>query len=104
MGWQVILSRSARADLEGLVRYIARDNPDAAARVGYELVVHAERLSNFPELGRIVPEFGRADLREIVVRSYRVIYRLRPACGQIQIVRFWHGARGFPRIPREESA
>jgi hypothetical protein len=34
-----------------------------------------------------------------IFRSYRVIYRLSRAEQEIQIVRFWHGARGFPHIP-----
>jgi plasmid stabilization system protein ParE len=31
-------------------------------------------------------------------RSYRIIYRLRREEQRINIVRFWHAARGFPRI------
>jgi len=99
MGWKVIIAPSARADLESIVRFIARQNSDAAARVGYELIVRAESLAEFPELGRIVPEFRNPHLREIVCRSYRVIHRVRTQQRLIEIVRFWHGARGFPKIP-----
>jgi plasmid stabilization system protein ParE len=63
-------------DLADIVRYIAQHNSDAAARLGFELITRAESLANFPELGRSVPEFRQSDLREIVCRSYRVIYRL----------------------------
>lgn len=103
MGWKVIIAPSARADLESIVRFIARQNSDAAARVGYELVVRAEGLATFPEMGRLVPEFQQAALREVVCRSYRIIYRLRPEQQRIEIVRFWHGARGFPQIPRGDE-
>ena len=99
MGWKVIISPSARADLEGIVRYVAAHNTDAAARIGYELITRAENLANFPEMGRVVPEFNRADLREVICRSYRVIHRLRRREQRIDIVRFWHGARGVPYIP-----
>ncbi len=99
MGWKVTIAPSARADLESIVRFIARQNPDAAARVGYELIVRAEGLTVFPEIGRVVPEFRRSDLREVVCRSYRIIHRLRRDREQIEIVRFWHAARGFPQIP-----
>ena len=98
MGWKVIIAPSARADLETIVRFIARRNPDAATRVGYELIVRAEGLARFPEMGREVPEFKSSDLREVVCRSYRIIYRLKRQQQHIEIVRFWHGARGFPRI------
>jgi toxin ParE1/3/4 len=99
MGWQVIIAPSAQTDLADIVRYIAQHNSDAAVRLGYELITRAERLADFPEIGRMVPEFRQPNLREIICRSYRVIYRLRRDDKQIQIVRFWHGARGFPHIP-----
>ena len=53
-----------------------------------------------PERGRVVPEFRRSELREIILRSYRIIYRINELDKSIEIVRFWHGARGFPRLPR----
>jgi plasmid stabilization system protein ParE len=92
MGWQVIIAPSARSDLAGIVHYIAQHNSDAAARPGYELITRAESLTQFPESGRMVSEFRQPDLREI-------IYRLKREDNQIQIIRFWHGARGFPHIP-----
>jgi plasmid stabilization system protein ParE len=57
MGWKVIIAPSARADLEGIVRFIARHNSDAAARIGYQLIVRAEGLAAFPQQGRVVPEY-----------------------------------------------
>jgi plasmid stabilization system protein ParE len=100
MGWKVTISPSAQVDLEDIVRYIARHNPEAAARIGCELIARAEGLADFPEMGRMVPEFRRPELREVIHRSYRVIYRVKPEGEAVEIVRFWHGARGFPHIPR----
>lgn len=102
MGWKVIIAPSAQSDLADIVRYVARHNSDAAARLGYELITRAEEMSAFPEMGRVVPEFQRSDLREIVHRSYRIIHRLRHNLQQIEIVRFWHAARGFPLVPKEK--
>ena len=99
MGWKIIIAPSAQADLADIVRYVAQHNSDAAARLGYELITRAENLANFPEIGRIVPEFRHPNLREVICRSYRIIYRLQPEEQRIEIVRFWHAARGFPRIP-----
>jgi addiction module RelE/StbE family toxin len=98
MGWKIIIAPSAQADLADIVRYVAQHNSDAAARLGYELITRAENLANFPEIGRVVPEFRQPNLREVICRSYRIIYRLRDE-QRIDIVRFWHAARGFPRIP-----
>ena len=99
MGWQVIIAPSAQIDLADIVRYVARHNSDAASRLGFELITRAENLVNFPEIGRRVPEFQQVELREIIFRSYRIIYRLNFEKQTIQIIRFWHGARGFPHIP-----
>ena len=82
MGWKVIVSRSAGTDLQQIVRFIARDNPDAARRLGLRLIEKAEQLVTFPESGRIVPEFHQANIRETVHQNYR----------------FWHAARGAPQI------
>jgi plasmid stabilization system protein ParE len=99
MGWQVIIAPSAQTDLADIVRYVAQHNSDAAARLGYDLITRAESLAGFPELGRRVPEFRQPELREIVCRSYRVIYRINNTRQSLEIIRFWHGARGFPHIP-----
>ena len=85
MGWKVIIAPSARADLEIIVRFIARRNPDAATRVGYELIMRAEGLATFPEMGRVVPKFKPSDLREVVCPSYRIIYRLKRHQQHIEI-------------------
>jgi plasmid stabilization system protein ParE len=100
MGWKVIIAPSAQADLADIVRYVARQNSDAAARLGCELIVRAESIVNFPEIGRVVPEFRDPGLREVICRSYRIIYRLNRTDQSLEVVRFWHGARGFPRIPK----
>ncbi len=101
MGWKVIIAPSAHSDLADIVRYVARHNSDAAARLGYKLITRAEKVAAFPQIGRVVPEFRQPNLREVLCRSYRVIYRLRRNEQRIDIVRFWHAARGFPHIPGE---
>lgn len=51
-----------------------------------------------PQLGRMVPEFQDPLIREIIVRSYRVVYRLNHAETSVEIIRFWHSARDTPEI------
>jgi plasmid stabilization system protein ParE len=70
MDYQVVLSPSARADLRDIVRYISFDAPDRALEFGRFLVSRTRLLAGSPELGRIVPEFEEAFIREIIVRSY----------------------------------
>jgi|SRR4051794_26085001 toxin ParE1/3/4 len=98
MGYQIVLSPSARRDLRDIVRYISLDSPDRAVAFGQFLLSNARRLADFPEMGRVVPEFNDPVIREIVVRSYRVIYRLDHSDYRIEVARFWHGARGTPDV------
>jgi plasmid stabilization system protein ParE len=100
MDFKVFLSSDALTDLERIVTYIAPHNPVAAERMGNQLLDAALSLHALPERGRIVPEFRRPDLREIIIRSYRVIYRVNTSDQSLEIVRFWHAARGFPHISR----
>lgn len=69
MDYQVILSPSARGDLRSIVRYISYDAPERALRFGEFLIARTKVLAQYPELGREVPEWGDATLREIIVRS-----------------------------------
>lgn len=102
MDFQVFLSQEALNDIERIVAYIAFDNPAAAQRMGDQLLDAALSLKRMPERGRMVPEFRKRDLRELVVRSYRIIYLVSASDKTVEIVRFWHGARGFPHVPHFE--
>jgi toxin ParE1/3/4 len=98
MDYQVILSASARSDIQDIVRYISIDDPVQALRFGRFLIEHAKSLARFRELGRVVPEFEGESLREIIVRSYRVVYRVDDGQRLVEIIRFWHAGRGSPQI------
>ena len=76
MARRVVWSPAALEDVDAIAAYIARDSPHYAASVVRQLVEAARRLADFPESGRRVPEFDDASLRELLVSSYRLIYRL----------------------------
>jgi toxin ParE1/3/4 len=100
MDYQVILSASARADLRNIVRYISLDAPDRALSFGMFLISRTRLLAHSPQLGRVVPEFGDPSLREIIIQSYRVVYRVDDRNSSVQVIRFWHAARGVPEMDR----
>jgi plasmid stabilization system protein ParE len=99
MDFKIFLSEVALNDLERIIAYIAPHNPIAAEQLGNQLLDAALSLHTFPERGRMVPEFRQPELREIIIRSYRIIFRMNHTDQSLEIVRFWHGARGFPHIP-----
>jgi plasmid stabilization system protein ParE len=68
--------------------FIAGDKPDAAHTWLDGLFAITDRLEQFPESGRVVPEIGLAQFREVIYRhSYRVVYRLDAARVVILTVR-----------------
>ena len=93
----------ARADLTAIGDYIAQDDPAAAERWMLKLVGAAEKAATFPLAGRLVPEVGRADLREVLLRSYRLVYRVTAA--RVEIVTVFEGHRALslgPDVPKDE--
>jgi plasmid stabilization system protein ParE len=57
-----------------------------------------DSLEKFPELGRIVPERNQPAIREIMVKNYHIIYRVRENEKIVEIPRVSHGARGEPEV------
>lgn len=92
----LIWSPRAAADLEAIRGYIAYDSELYASLTVSRLVAAAGGLVQFPELGRVVPEFDRPDLRELIVRPYRLVYRLQGE--SIEIATVFHAARMFPGL------
>lgn len=99
MDYQVILSPRAIRDLQEIVRYISFDKPAVAQRFGLQLIEKTRVLAGFPELGRAVPEFADPAIRELIFKSYRIVYRVNHQRRLVEVARYWHGARGTPPIP-----
>ena len=56
--------------------YIARDKPSAAEKWVKTVFAKVEQLEISPELGRVVPEIGNVQFRELIYSQYRIIYRI----------------------------
>lgn len=96
MDREVVWSHSATTDLESIVEYIFRDSEFYAATVARELVSAARSLATFSERGRVVPEYEDPTVREVIVRRYRLIYRVRS--DRVEVLRIIHGARQMPPV------
>jgi toxin ParE1/3/4 len=85
--------RRALRNLDEEADYIARDDPDAAARMVQRIATAVEQLTIHPSSGRI----GRVPgTRELVVTGtpYIVPYRVRGDA--VEILRVFHAARKWP--------
>ena len=96
MGCKITFSPQAIADLESAVRFIAKDNPDDDVRVGNALIDRVSILENFPLIGSPYPK--RPGVRKLVSRPYIIFYRPRLEENCLDILRYWHGARGEPEL------
>jgi toxin ParE1/3/4 len=88
---QILFTPSARVQFLSALAYIRRDKPEAALRFRRRAETVLKRLVQFPESGRVIPEFPELAQREVVVAPYRFFYRI---IGKVVwIVGVWHGAQ-----------
>jgi toxin ParE1/3/4 len=81
--------RWAQEALERLIEiedYISRDSAARAIQFVDQLIEHAESASGKPHMGRIVPEVANPDIRELLFKKYRIVYRVRATCIEILTV------------------
>jgi plasmid stabilization system protein ParE len=90
---EIVWSLQAIEDVESIRDFIGRDSPTYGALVAARLIDSVERLAQFPNSGRVVPEFQDPGLREVLWRNYRVVYR--NSRGRIEVVTVFHGSRLF---------
>jgi toxin ParE1/3/4 len=76
--FNVLWTRTAEQDLEGIIEYIARDSVDNALKALHAIRSKASKLATLPDRGRVVPEMkvcGISTYRELVIPPWRIIYR-----------------------------
>jgi len=89
----VVWSSEALRMLDEIERFITQDNPQRAVEFIDRLIEKGDSIASFPEMGRVVPEFSRSDIREILVGNYRIVYRTTPS--QIVILTVFEGHRSM---------
>lgn len=87
---QVVWTDPALERVAEVAVYIAQDDPDAADRWTVELFNAVARLVDFAESGRMVPELGARDVRELIFGAYRVYYRVGSA---VEVLSVRHGSQ-----------
>lgn len=101
MARQVIWSHEATADLDALAEYIGRDSPFYAAAFTQEILDVSRSLNEKSQRGRIVPEFGNPNVRELFIREYRLIYSVETS--RIVILALVYGARDLQLLWEKEK-
>lgn len=73
---KLIWSKRALGDLEQIGSFIAISNPERARVYLQILIDRTKSLVQFPESGRVVPEFQNSKIRELIEGNYRIVYKV----------------------------
>lgn len=87
--------RHARFNLIQIYNYIYEDSVNYAVKTVDEIVRKTDNLNFSPYMGRKVPEYDIYNIRELIYKSYRIIYEVQS--NKIIIHRIWHSARNLPK-------
>jgi len=97
--YQVGFTRRARADLDGIYDYIAKDSLPNAAHFVAELV---EAISRLQELPRRYPIYrikrrSMGPIRRMPLGMYLVYYRVDEGQMRVEVITIRHGMRRQPQ-------
>ncbi|MEO6968827.1 MAG: type II toxin-antitoxin system RelE/ParE family toxin [Rhodanobacteraceae bacterium] len=92
---RVVWTDRAKARLRQIHGYIAKDQPLNADRVVDRLTQRAGQLVEHPLSGRIVEEYRRDGLRELIEPPWRIVYLILPE--RIDIITVRDTRRILPR-------
>ena len=101
MAWTINWTQSAWNDLEAAADYISKDSPRYAASFVQEVRDAARSLNTLAFRGRVVPEFNDTNIRELFLKSYRLIYQV--TAQKIYILGLIHGARDLWVLWKKEG-
>ena len=95
---KILWTDPAIEDLQNLHGYIAKDSEVYASSFVERIILAVEKLTNFPRLGRVVPEADNQMIRELLYRDYRIIYRINGEL--IEIITVVQGRRDLGSFKR----
>ena len=86
---KVVWTQEALDRLFDIEDFISQDSPKRAARFVNYLVQRGESVSKNPRIGRIVPEISNPDVREIIAKKHRIVYKIQE--NKIEILTVFEG-------------
>jgi toxin ParE1/3/4 len=82
--------------LEEICEFIARDSEQYAHLFAKRVITEIKTIPQFPKHGRVVPEYGKEELREKIYQNYRIVYRIK--ADAIEIAAIVHSARQMKNL------
>jgi len=91
---KVFGTNNAIEHLVNIYDFISLNSPTFDKRMVDRITQRSVQIAGQPLSGRKVPEFDAENIRELIEKPYRIIYRIKPE--QIDILAVIHGARLMP--------
>ena len=86
------MANSAYRDLENIKNYYEEEGvPHIGKNFVSEIIKHIQVLLEYPDIGRVVPEFEEEGIRELIHPPFRIVY-LREY-DSIHVIRVWRSER-----------
>lgn len=73
---QVIWTANARENLAEISEYLEEYSSYFADTIIKRIFSRTDQLTNFPEMGRMIPEIDLPEFRELLEGNYRIMYEL----------------------------
>lgn len=68
---------TAQGQLDAIYQYISQNSPEYAKRMVDRLTRRSQQIGEFPQSGRVVPEYQLEQIREVIEVPYRIIYFIK---------------------------
>lgn len=85
----------ANNDLFQIYNYIYENSIYYSIKTINDIVNLTNYLEFSPYMGRKIPEFSEQNKRELIYKSYRILYKIES--DTVFIRRIWHSARKLPQ-------
>ena len=89
---KVSLWETGYTDLESIEAYIAQDSLTIARNFISLIFDRIERLANYAESGKVVREFNNQNIRELLLKKYRIVYQIISE-EEVVVLRIVHSSR-----------
>ena len=93
---KIVWTELSILDLKEIFDYIADDSNRFASITANRIYNRVQPISDNPYMGRMVPQFSKKSIREIIDGNYRIIYLVR-SNSKVDILRVYNVARSLKK-------
>jgi plasmid stabilization system protein ParE len=84
---EIVFTERFVTALEECIDFIAQDDPQVAIEWSKHILDRCDQIANYPKSGRVVPEIGLVQIRELIDGNYRIVYEMSDK--QVIILLIW---------------